>query len=172
MEKAVWRNITDTGRKIFSPLKHKAIRYGLSTITGVGLTLYALPIIEHKHEISQLEVDIKCQGSKPVIEVQGDIIVSPGQIYWLVTREIGSRRFRVLEESNGSRWIFFQEYPGFANPRNKYSELPVGPFDFHEGKEYSFSLFTGGLSREKTPLLDQIKYQVKKFIPNCSRTIT
>lgn len=163
----IWRNIKGTGRRILSPLEHRVIRYGLYSIAGAGITLFSLPLTSENH-ISPFEVDAKCQGSKPVIEVQGDVPVEPNQIYWLVAQETGSRRFRVLEKNdNPLRWMFFQRYEGFADPRSKYTEVPAGRFDFHKDKEYDFSIYNGGYSSRRTPFLDQRLHRIRKTIPAC-----
>lgn len=166
MELAIWRNIKDTSRKIFSPLEHRITRYGFGTIAGVGFALYSLPpIIEG--QISPLEVYVKCRDSKPQIEVIGDISVN-GAVNWLVVEEVESRRFRVLEKSTGAgSWIFGEAYQSFADPRSKYTEVPVGRFDFRKGRDYDFSIYKGDYSSRKTPLLDKRLHQVRKTIPAC-----
>lgn len=171
MERPHWRDIKDTGRKIFSPLKYRAARYGLCAIAEVGVALYSLPPIT-EGQILPLEVDVKCKGSTPVIEIQGDVPVGPDQIYWLVAEETGSRRFRVLERGDSPRWMFFQKYDGFADPGNKHTELPIGDYNFHPGKEAIFSIYIGDLSSRGILHLGKTKYQVKKFIPYCSKAIT
>lgn len=165
MELAIWRNIKDTSRKIFSPLEHRVTRYGVGTIAGIGVALYSLPpIIEG--QISQLEVYVKCQNSIPQIEVIVDISVD-GAVNWLVVEEVGSRRFRVLERSDTKKWQFREEYIGSADPRSKYTEVPVGKFYFHKGKEYDFSVYSGHYSSRGTPLLDQRLHRTRKTIPAC-----
>ena len=152
-------------RKLFSPLQHKSVSLGISALAGISLVLYSFPILEDQEK--SFDVYVTCQNSKPHIEVIGNTVVRGG-VNWLVTEEVGSRRFRVLEKSKDSKkWRFNEVYPGFADPRSKYTEVPVGRFDFRQDKEYYFRIYSGDYSSRGTPVLDNVIHEERRKIPSC-----
>ncbi len=168
MEKSRLKNIKETGQRIASALKPGRFSILTSLVFSTALVLAAAPPVENETQIPNFMVDVKCQGATPIIEVQGNVEIPQGRIGWLVATEPGSRRFRVLEKSNGPKWMFVKQYPGFADPGSKHTELPIGPYRLTPGKDAVLSIYIGDLSSRQTPLLDKVIHEERKFIPNCS----
>lgn len=167
MEISRWKSVQETSRRIVSSLRPGRFNILTSLVLSTGLILATTPSIENEPQIPDFMVDVKCQGATPLIEVQGNVEIPPGKTGWLVATEPGSRRFRVLKQSNGPRWMFLEQYPGFADPKSKYTELPIGAYNFTKGKDTVISIYSGSLSSRRTPLLDKVIHEERRFIPTC-----
>lgn len=77
MERTHWRNIAEAGKKTASVLRPGRFNCITSLVASTCLVLATLPIVENEPKIPGLMVDVKCQGSTPIIEVQGNVTVPP-----------------------------------------------------------------------------------------------
>lgn len=104
----------------------------------------------------------------PVIDIKAMVPVSD-KIDWLVVTESGTKNFRVVDRSKkGKDWFISERYFGSVSPKDKYTDLPVGKFNFKKGKKYKFEIHSGDLSSRRTPLLNYPSVKEKEIqISHC-----
>lgn len=127
---------------------------------------------------SFLEVDSGCidpSGSRdstglPAVDINAVVPATPGKISWLIVTQDGTRNYRVLKGSEkGKNLIFSKRYYGSADPDGKYTDYPVGKFNFKKGKKYRVEVNIGDLSSRRTPLWDNKPPVLKDefWVPFC-----
>lgn len=147
----------------------------LSEVPHMPSSLQLAPVLPAQYP-SFLEVTQGCFNPSgggdltviPIIDIKAMVPASENKINWLVVTENGSRRFRVLDRSGkGQNWSISDRYYGFVKPKDKYTDLPVGKFDFKKGKQYKLEIHNGDLSVRRTPLLERMIREKDLQVSHC-----